>query len=85
MSILTPLPFFCCALGGSLKSVIVTIVSVQLLPGPTPGTPVTAQIFSSSSVKLDSVPKAESIQSVEVDDRLLAGMIGKSVSSSPED
>ena len=62
---------------------IVTIVSVALLPEPTPGTPVTAQIFSSSSVTvgLVSVPKAESIQSVEVDDRLLAGMIGKSVSS----
>src|SRR5579862_1927200 len=55
---------------------------------PTPGTPVTDQISSSSSTVggpegFCSVPKAESIQSVEVDERLLAGMIGKSVLSSP--
>jgi hypothetical protein len=79
---------FCDALGGSVKSVTVTIVSVALLPMPMPGTPVTDQISSSSSERggpggFGSVPKAESIQSVEVDDRLFAGMIGKPVSSCP--
>jgi hypothetical protein len=76
-------PFCCVAGGGSVKSVIGAIVSAALVPIPTPGTPVIDQISSWSSTVGGSVPKAESIHRVEVDDRLFAGMIGKSVLSSP--
>src|SRR6266851_4700603 len=63
LSIELPLPFFCAAFGGSVNEVTDSVVFLAELPSPTPGTPVTAQTFSSFSTMLglDWVPNAETI------------------------
>ena len=74
---------FCGATGGGSISAIVGVVSAAELPPSTPGTPVTDHTFRLSSHSEKPVTQAEAIQSVEVEVRLLAGMIGKSELSSP--
>src|SRR5690348_4899585 len=74
---IAPTGVFCFASGGSLRFLIVrSVVTGTLVPPPTPGTPVSDQ-----RVSLVLGSGVEAMKSVEVDDRLLAGMIGKPVKS----
>lgn len=73
---------FCGATGGGSISLIVGVVNEAELPKPTPGTPVTDHRFRLSLHSEKVLTQAETIQSVEVEVRLLAGMIGKSELSS---
>src|SRR5271156_78123 len=77
------LPFWGATGGGSISAIVSVEGGGAELPRPTPGTPVTDHRFRLSSHSEKPVTQAETIQSVEVEVRLLAGMIGKSELSSP--
>ena len=79
-ALVAPAGVFCFASGGSLSLLIVRSVVATLVPAPPSGTPVSDQIVSGVVVLL--VSGAEAMKSVEVDERLLAGMIGKPLKSS---
>src|SRR5260370_40161286 len=64
----------CFALGGSVRMLIVKSVVVTWVPPRTPGTPI-------SDHRVILVSSADAMNSVEVDERLFAGMIGRFVKS----
>ena len=71
---------FCGATGGESISATVSVVNAAELSPSTPGTPVTDHTFRlslQSKKEEEGVTQAEIIQSVEVEVRLLAGMIGR--------
>jgi len=68
---------FCGALGGEARFAIVWLVVVAVAPGPIPGTPSSDQIVM-------LVREAESMKSVEVEERLLAGWIVTSPRGGPK-